>query len=39
MAKFWTFFIDKHHFTILLGIVLIFGGFYAVAAIPKESAP
>lgn len=39
MAKFWTFFIDKHHFTILLAIVLIFGGFYAVAVIPKESAP
>jgi len=39
MAKFWTFFIDKHHFTILLSIVLILGGFYAVAVIPKESAP
>lgn len=39
MAKFWTFFIDKHHFTILLSIVLILGGIYAVAAIPKESAP
>ncbi|MES2931627.1 MAG: efflux RND transporter permease subunit [Patescibacteria group bacterium] len=39
MAKFWTFFIDKHHFTILLSIVLILGGFYAVMVIPKESAP
>lgn len=39
MARFWKFFIDKHHFTILLSIVLIFGGLYAVAAIPKESSP
>ncbi len=39
MTKFWTFFIDKHHFTILLSIVLILGGLYAVAVIPKESSP
>ena len=39
MTKFWTFFIDRHHFTILLTIVLILAGFTAVAAIPKESAP
>lgn len=39
MARFWKFFIDKHHFTILLAIVLIAGGLYAVTAIPKESAP
>lgn len=39
MAKFWTFFLEKHHFTILLSIVLVFGGLYAVAVIPKESAP
>lgn len=39
MTKFWTFFIDKHHFTILLSIVLILGGLYAVLVIPKESAP
>ncbi|MDQ1299513.1 MAG: hypothetical protein QG636_181 [Patescibacteria group bacterium] len=39
MAKFWTFFIDKHHFTILLSIVLILGGIYAVMIIPKESSP
>ena len=39
MAKFWTFFIDKHHFTILLSVVLILGGLYAVLVIPKESSP
>ncbi|HEY0948233.1 MAG TPA: efflux RND transporter permease subunit [Candidatus Paceibacterota bacterium] len=39
MTKFWTFFLAKHHFTILLAVVLIFGGFYAVLAIPKESSP
>lgn len=39
MTRFWTFFIDKHHFTILLGIVLVLAGFAAVVAIPKESSP
>lgn len=39
MTAFWRFFLDKHHFTILLGIVLVVGGFIAVKAIPKESAP
>ncbi len=39
MTRFWTFFIDKHHFTILLGVVLVLGGFAAVVAIPKESSP
>ncbi|MEK9160484.1 MAG: efflux RND transporter permease subunit [Patescibacteria group bacterium] len=39
MTKFWTFFIDRHHFTILLTLVLILAGFTAVSAIPKESAP
>jgi len=39
MTRFWTFFIDKHHFTMLLAAVLIFGGLYAVAVIPKESSP
>ncbi len=39
MTKFWTFFLDRHHFTILLSIVLVFGGFIAVLAIPKESSP
>lgn len=37
--KFWTFFIEKHHFTILLGAVLVLGGIYALFAIPKESSP
>ncbi len=39
MTKFWTFFIDRHHFTILLTIVLVLAGFTAVLAIPKESSP
>ena len=39
MTKFWTFFITKHHFTILLSVVLVCGGLFAVSAIPKESAP
>lgn len=39
MLSFWKFFIDKHHFTILLGIVLVLGGLYALIAIPKESSP
>lgn len=39
MTRFWTFFINKHHFTILLSIVLIIAGLYTVFAIPKESSP
>lgn len=39
MTTFWTFFLKKHHFTILLSIVLIVGGLYAVLSIPKESSP
>lgn len=39
MTKFWTFFIDKHHFTILLTVVLILGGAVTALAIPKESSP
>lgn len=39
MLHLWKFFIDKHHFTALLGIVLILAGSYAVLSIPKESAP
>ncbi len=39
MLSFWKFFIDKHNFTILLGVVLVLGGLYALVAIPKESAP
>jgi multidrug efflux pump len=39
MIKFWKFFLTKHHFTVLLLLVLIAGGLYTVAVIPKESAP
>ncbi len=39
MTKFWTFFLDKHHFTILLSVVLLLAGVYAVIIIPKESSP
>lgn len=39
MTKFWVFFITKHNFTILLGIVLIAAGLYTALAIPKESSP
>lgn len=39
MAGFWKFFIEKHHFTVLLMVVLIAGGVYAALAIPKESSP
>lgn len=39
MNRFWIFFIHKHHFTILLGIVLMLAGVYAAIAIPKESSP
>lgn len=37
--RFWTFFIEKHHFTVLLGVVLVLAGSYAVLTIPKESSP
>lgn len=39
MTKFWSFFIDRHHFTVLVMVVLLLGGFYAVASIPKEATP
>ncbi len=39
MIKFWTFFLAKNHFTILLAIVLVFAGLFAIGAIPKESSP
>jgi HAE1 family hydrophobic/amphiphilic exporter-1 len=39
MTEFWKFFIRKEHFTILLMIVLVFGGVYCVVTIPKESDP
>ena len=39
MTRFWSFFIHKHHFTILMGVVLVLAGAYAAMAIPKESSP
>lgn len=39
MLRFWTFFLEKHHFTILLGIVLVLAGGVAILTIPKESSP
>lgn len=39
MTRFWTFFLNKNHFTILLSIVLVLGGVFAVFVIPKESSP
>ena len=39
MTKFWSFFLDRHHFTVFLMIVLVAAGFYAVSAIPKEATP
>jgi len=39
MTKFWTFFINKNHFTILLMVILVVAGFGALIAIPKESSP
>jgi hypothetical protein len=39
MTRFWSFFIEKRHFTVFLMISLLAGGLYAVSAIPKESTP
>ncbi|MBU1293044.1 efflux RND transporter permease subunit [Patescibacteria group bacterium] len=39
MTSFWTFFIQKNHFTALLAGVLILAGIVAVTSIPKESSP
>lgn len=39
MASFWRFFLDKHHFTVLLIIVLTLAGVYSASSIPKESSP
>ena len=39
MVPFWKFFIDKHHFTVLLIIVLVTAGLLAAIQIPKESSP
>ena len=39
MTEFWKFFIRKEHFTVLLMVVLILAGVYAVVSIPKEADP
>lgn len=39
MAGFWSFFLDRKHFTVFLMIVLTAAGAYAVAALPKEATP
>jgi len=39
MLPFWTFFLRKRQFTVLLVISLIGAGLYALVSIPKESAP
>ncbi|MBU4536663.1 efflux RND transporter permease subunit [Patescibacteria group bacterium] len=39
MQNFWTFFIRKKSFTILLIFSLIIAGLFSLVSIPKESAP
>ncbi len=39
MTSFWTFFLRKKSFTVLLAVVLTLAGVYAALGIPKESAP
>lgn len=39
MTKFWSFFVDRHHFTVLLMVVLLLAGVYSVSVIPKEATP
>ncbi len=39
MTRFWSFFIDRHHFTVLLMAVLLLAGLYSVSSIPKEATP
>lgn len=39
MTKFWSFFVDRHQFTVFLMGVLTLAGLYALVAIPKESTP
>ncbi len=39
MTRLWSFFLNKHHFTVLVAVVLSLAGTYAVLAIPKESSP
>lgn len=39
MEKFWGFFIKRERFSYMLMFFLVLAGFYAMFAIPKESAP
>ncbi|MEK7509727.1 MAG: efflux RND transporter permease subunit [Patescibacteria group bacterium] len=39
MLSFWTFFLKKRQFTVLLMVALLGAGTYALFSIPKESAP
>ncbi|HYE23428.1 MAG TPA: efflux RND transporter permease subunit [Candidatus Paceibacterota bacterium] len=39
MIPLWQFFLNKHHFTMLLMAVLVMGGIFAAIMIPKESSP
>lgn len=39
MIPFWTFFLKKRQFTVLVVVALIAMGLYALNMIPKESAP
>lgn len=39
MTQFWSFFIHKRSFTLFLVAILVMGGLYSVAKIPKESTP
>lgn len=39
MLSFWTFFIEKKQFTVLLMLALVAAGGIALIAIPKESSP
>ena len=39
MLPFWTYFLKKRQFTVLLIVSLVVAGTYALIAIPKENAP
>lgn len=39
MTNFWSFFVNRHHFTVFLMIVFIIAGGYSVLSIPKEATP
>lgn len=39
MTSFWSFFLNKNHFTVFLMVVLLGAGLYSVSAIPKEATP